>query len=175
MSAGSPAHVVDRARKRLCAAIPTTTEIACLDAAGKRTRIRWRVEPIPYTSDDRRMFEESFRQSRSTDPGTPPGDMETLLAAMDSPEHHLPFNVLQLDADGNFWILEHVRDAPGERRTRFRIFDPTGRHIAFADPFPVRNVGLSGSVYIGRSSVLRVYRDADDVAMVGEFRIRKPE
>ncbi len=174
-SAGSPVHVVDRARKRLCAAVTTTTEVSCVDAAGNRRRIRWRVDPIPYTSEDRRAFEESFRKTRMTERGMTQGDVEMLLAAMDQPEHQLPFNVLQIDLGGNFWVLEYVRDPSGERRTRFRVFDPDGRHIAFADPFPVRNVSLSNSVHIGTISVLRVYRDADDVAIVGVFRIRKPE
>jgi hypothetical protein len=174
MTAGSPVHVVDRARRRLCAAITTTPEITCVDAAGKRTRIRWRTNPIEYTDEDRRAFEESYRKTRVTR-GITAGDVEILLAGMDRPEYHLPFNVLQIDSDGNFWVLELTRGASAQPESRFRILDPDGRHIAFANPFPARNVGLTNNVHIGTTSVLRVYRDADDVAVVGVFGIRKPE
>ena len=175
LAAGNTVHVVDRARRRLCAAVTATPEIVCVSAEGKRTRIRWRTTPVEYTDDDRRAFEESYRTTRVTQRGITPGDAEILLSAMDKPEYHPPFNVLQIDSDGNFWILELTRAPSAKLEPRFRILDPDGRHIAFANPFPARNVSLSNDVHIGTTSVLRVYRDADDVAIVGVFGIRKPE
>lgn len=174
MSAGNSVHVVDRARRRMCAANSSAPEISCIDSQGKRLSIRWRTETVPYTDDDRRAYEASFRKTRLTSRRTTAADVDAMLAATDRPERHLPFSVLQIDAEGNFWILEYALDAWQRRDSRFRVFDPEGRHIAFADPFPARNAGLGSTVYIGTSSVLRVFEDADGVQMVGVFRIRKP-
>jgi hypothetical protein len=58
---------------------------------------------------------------------------------------------------------------------RFRIIDPDGRHIAFADSFPVRPVGIGSPTSIGGSSIVRAFEDADGVPKVGVFRIRKED
>lgn len=174
MGAGNSVHVVDRARRRICAANSSAPEISCIDSHGKRLSIRWRSETVPYTDDDRRAYEASFRKTRLTSRRTTAADVEAMLAATDWPERHNPFTVLQIDAEGNFWILEYALDEWQRRDSRFRVLDPEGRHIAFADPFPARNAGLGSTVHIGTSSVLRVFEDADGVPMVGVFRIRKP-
>lgn len=168
-----PAHVVDRARRRICAAVTGTSEIRCADDQDKRTIIRWRADSIPFTAAHRKAYEDRLRtilarMRRYTD-----ADIRAYFAAVEWPERFNPFSVLRLDAEGNFWILEQSVDASGGMQPRFRVLDPNGGHIAFADSFPVRGVGLGSRTYIGSTAVVRAFEDADGVPKVGGFRIRK--
>jgi hypothetical protein len=172
--AGELVHVVDRTRRRMCAGITTTAELSCVDRDAKRLIIRWPGDPLPYTDADNAEFERNFRAMRTGSRVTP-GDIETLLGAMGRPERHPAFNVLQLDTEGNFWLLEYSLDGSNRRRSRFRILDPNGRQIAFADSFPTPRVGFGYGIHIGDRSILRVLRDADGVSTIGVFPIRKPE
>ena len=172
---GRAAHVVDRARGRICALITHASEISCIDGTGKRSIIRWRDDSLPFTDDDRRADEEATRRNWERSRGTTSQDIEKLLAAREVPDRHKPVIAFQNDTHGNFWILEPALDSLGRRVTRFRVLDPEGRQIAFADPFPARSVGLGSKLHIGDQSVLRAYEDADGVPIVGEFRIRKPD
>jgi hypothetical protein len=173
LDAGNPLHVIDGARRRLCAAITTITQIACIDARGQRLIIRWTAETVPYTDDDRAAYETSFRRMRGGPRGSSEADIRTLLAAIDRPERHNPFSALQIDTEGNFWVLEYTLDATGTRQSRFRVFDAEGRHIAFADPFPIPRVGFGSVVHIDERATVRAFEDANGVPMVGVFRIRK--
>ena len=173
-NAGEPVHVVDVPRRRVCAAITTTTEITCVEADGTRRVIRWRADNVPYTDEDRRLFEERVRTAWSR-PGASPTDANQIIAATERPARHNPFTTLQIDAEGNFWILEPLLDAMGKRGGQYRVLAADGELIAFADSFPARNLGLGQRVHIGSRTVVRVVPDADDVPMVGLFTIRKPE
>jgi hypothetical protein len=172
MNAGSDAHVVDRARRRICASLSSTPQINCIDDKGKRMIIRWKAETVPYTEADRRAAEESFRRMRLGS-RTTSQDVEKLLAAREWPERFNPFMVLQIDADGNFWVSEYTLDSAGKRKSRFRVFGPDGKQVAFADPFPVRSFGLSNPVDIGSDAVLRVIENADGAQVIGVFPIKK--
>lgn len=174
-STGRPAHVVDRARMRICALINSVTEISCIDRNGKRTSIRWRGEGVPYTDEDRRADDEAIRKLWGTSRGATPQDVEKILAAREPPQRHKPVAAFQMDTEGNFWILEPTLDSAGKRRSRFRVLAPDGRQIAFADSFPARNVGLDNNIHIGADAVLRVFENPDGAPVVGVFRIRKPE
>jgi hypothetical protein len=173
MNAGSDDHVVDRVRRRICASLSNTPQITCIDDKGKRMIIRWKAETVPYTEADRRASEESFRKMRVGSRMTSQ-DIEKLLAAREWPERFNPFLVLQIDADGNFWVSEYTLDSTGKRQSRFRVFGPDGKQVAFADPFPVRSFGLSNPVDIGRDAVLRVIENADGAQVIGVFPIRRP-
>ena len=173
-SAGRPAHVVDRARVRICALTTSRAEISCIDRSGKRTSIRWRDERVPYTEEDRRADDEATRRTWSAREVTPQ-DIEKILAAHEPAQHHKPVAAFQMDTEGNFWILEPALDSAGKRRSRFRVLAPEGRQIAFADSFPARNVGLDNSIHIGDDAVLRAFENADGAPVVGVFRIRKPD
>ena len=175
LGSGGPQRVVDRGRRRLCSAITSKTEILCVDADGRRRIIRWTTAPVPYTDDDHEEYARGFRELRLTRRGMSPQDVEAWLSAMGRPEHHLPFTVLQIDPEGNFWLKEQVRDESRERRMRFRVLDPEGRQIAFADSFPTPPMGFGYGIHIGRASVLRVVRDSDDVPAIAKFVIRKPD
>jgi hypothetical protein len=172
---GDPARVVDRSRNRICALITNVTMISCIDRTGKRSSIRWRHEPVAYTADDRRAVEESIRRRPTGPRGPTPQDIERVIAAIESPEHHPPIAAFELDSEGNFWILEPTLDATGKRQSRFRIFAPDGRQIAFADPFPTGHIRVDQPIHIGSSSVLRVIETPDGAPAVGVFRIQKPE
>ena len=163
-----PMHVVDRARRRICAARTETSEIRCADDQDRRTIIRWRADSIPFTAEHRKAHEDLMRTRRLTE-----ADIRDYLAAVEWPQRFNAFSVLQLDADGNFWILEPSVDASGGVRRRFRVLDPTGRHIAFADSFPMRPMGLGAETEIRSNTVIRAFEDADGVPKVGVFRIRK--
>ena len=171
---GEPAHVVDVERRRVCGAITTVTEIICVGADGKRRVIRWTTEAVPYTDEDRHHFEERVRAAW-TRPGASPTDANQIIAATERPAHHNPFTTLQIDTEGNLWILEAALDDARNRAGRYRVLDPDGELIAFADSFPARNTGLGRSVHVGSETVVRVIRNEDDVQMVGLFRIRKPD
>ena len=168
-----PMHVVDRGRRRICVALTATSEIRCAGHDDKRTIIRWTVDSIPYTAADRKVYEDRVRRTFSQMRQYTESDISAHLAAVEWPERFNPFSVLQLDADGNFWILEPSVDADGGMHHRFRVLDPNGRHIAFADSFAVRPVGLGARTYIGSTSIVRAFEDADDVPKVGVFQIRK--
>jgi hypothetical protein len=101
-----------------------------------------------------------------------PGSGVTAARRAD-PDRYNPFREIQLDTQGNFWILEYARDRSGKVSTRFRVMSPSGELIAFADPFPVKIVGTSTNVHIGRDAVLRTFEDSDGVPKVGVFRIRR--
>ena len=64
-------------------------------------------------------------------------------------------------------------NAAGERIPRFRIIDATGRHIAYANAFPVRNVGHNTTTFIGSDAVVRVVESADGAPAVAMFTIHK--
>jgi hypothetical protein len=163
-----PVRVVDRARKRMCAAITSIAEISCVDAQGKRTLIRWRADSIAVTAKDReKPATNVIVTGRSTRNAA---DAEAMHAAQVWPKFYNPFRGFQLDDDGNFWIFESARNASGVRSGRIRILDPEGRHIAFANPTVA---GRFVGDHIGRSVVLRKFEDADGVPKVGVFRIRK--
>ncbi len=172
--AGEPLHVVDRARHRICAGITTVAELTCVDRDGRRRIIRWVAAALPYTDADHRAFEEDFRSMRLRSSRLSAADVEAMLGAMGRPERHPIFTVLQLDADGNFWILEQALDDAKQRRAHFRVLDPDGRLIAFAESFPMERAGFGYAIDIGTRSVARMMRDADGVQTVGVFRIRKP-
>ena len=169
------AHVVDRARRRICAATSAAAEIACVDAEGRRFRIRWAYDTLPYTAEDRRGDEDRYREMRRGRRGGDEAELNRILATVVWPRYQDVFTALQLDTDGNFWILEYTRDDAGQRVSRFRILDPEGRLIAFADPLPMRNVGLINDMKIERNTVLRAIEDSNGIPMIGVFRIRKPD
>jgi hypothetical protein len=174
LDAGQPVHVVDVPRYRVCAGNTSATALTCVDRDGKRRSIRWTADRVPYTDEDRRLYEERVRATWSR-PGAASTDANEIIAATQRPEHHTPFVTLQVDTEGNLWILEPVLAGEGKRAARYRVFDPDGELIAFADSFPARNTGLGSQVHIGSTTVARVIRDADDVQLVGLFRIRKPD
>jgi hypothetical protein len=174
INAARTSHVVDRARRRICAATSTVTEISCVEGKGRRMRIRWPSESVPYTSDDRRAFEESFRSMRRGSREDDDADVNRMLATIDWPERHDPFSTFQIDGDGNLWILEYTMDRSGTRQSRFRILDPEGRQVGFTDPFPTDRIGTE-PMHIGSTSVLRVIETPDGAPAIGVFRIRKPD
>jgi hypothetical protein len=168
-------YVVDRARRRICVAPAGASEIRCADDHDKRTIIRWQPDSVPFTAADRQAFEARLRKNfGSRGPGGE-ADADAYLAAIEWPARYNPFSVLRIDDAGNFWILEPALDASGAMHRRFRIIDPDGRHIAFADSFPVRPVGIGSPTSIGASSIVRAFEDADGVPKVGVFRIRKED
>ena len=170
-SGGRPVHVVDRQRGRICAGRTSVTEISCLDADGTRWRIRWRTDTLPFTDEDRRQSEENIRASFTRQRYTE-ADVQKLFAARGWPEHHLPFSVLQLDTDGNLWIFEPVLDDQKTRRSRFRVLDPDGKLIAFADSLPTR-LALGRRSHIGTTDVVLAYETAEGIPAVGVFAIDK--
>jgi hypothetical protein len=173
VNAPSPSHVVDRERGRICAGVSSTPEISCVDTAGRRIRMRWRAEMVPYTADDRRLYEERLRNSRRGSRFGAPQDLEKIIAAAEFPERHNAFTALQTDTEGNFWILEYTLDASGARKSRFRVLDPEGRHVAFADAFPIRTFGHDATVHIGERAVARRFENADGAEIIGLFTIRR--
>jgi hypothetical protein len=173
VGATDPMHVVDRRRSRICAGSGAVAEIQCLDAGGARRIIRWAYNAVPYTGEEKRVFEDRIRTSISRMRDFAPGDAEKMASAYTWQESHPAFSVLQMDVDGNFWILESARDAEGKLSQRFRVLDPDGRLIAFANDFPVRPIGLMDAHEIGDTAVLRAITSADDVPMLGVFRITK--
>jgi hypothetical protein len=168
-----PVHVVDLARRRICAAVTGTSEIRCADDRDRRTIIRWRADSIPFNAEHRKAYEDRVRTNLASSRRYTDADIRAHFAAVEWPDRFNPFSVLRLDADGNFWILEPGVDSAGGMQRRFRILDPNGRHIAFADSFPVRGVGLGSRTYIGSTAVVRAFEDADGVPKVGVFPIRK--
>ena len=172
---GRPAHVVDRARGRICALISHAAEITCIDRGGKRFIIRWQDAALPYTDEDRRADEAMIRGNWERSRGVTQEDIAKILAEREVPQRHHPVIAFQNDVEGNFWILEPALDAAGTRRARFRVLDPDGRLIAVADSFPARDVGLQNDVWIGDDVVLRVIETPDGAPAVGVFRIRKPD
>jgi hypothetical protein len=170
---GQPVHVVDRARKRICAAMTSKTEIVCADDQTRRTVIRWHVDPVAFVPEDRAATEERLRFNLKQMRAYSASDIDAYIGAVQWPTHWTPFSVLQLDPDGNFWILEKAFTASGERVPRFRILDATGRHVAFADAFPVRNVGHNTTTFIGSDAVVRVVEGPDGTPMIARFTIRK--
>ena len=174
LDAGEPLHVVDVPRRRVCAGMTSTTALTCVDREGRRRSIRWTAGQVPYTDEDRRVYEERVRATWNR-PGANSTDANEIIAATQRPEYHAPFLTLQVDTEGNLWILEPVLASEGKPGARYRVFDPDGELIAFADSFPARNTGLGSPVHIGSRTVARVIRDADDVQLVGLFRIRKPD
>jgi len=165
-------HVVDRIRRRLCVAVTTRTEIQCLDAAGQRLIVRWHADSVPFSGPDETAFVETLRANMTRGRYLAPSEIETYIGALEFPRWFNPFTALRVDDAGNFWILERKRGPDGAKAERFRIIDPSGRQIAFAAPFPVRNIGLGSQQYFGRDAILRVY-DEDDVQKVGVFPIRR--
>ena len=175
LGAGEPVRVVDRDRRRACSAHTAKPEIVCVAADGERTIIRYAVERVPYTDDDYQQFAESFRKSVGARRGMTAQDAEAWLSAMGRPDRHTAFMMLQLDTGGNLWIKEYALDDARRRYTRFRVLDPNGRQIAFADSFPTPRLGFGYGIHLGTSSMLRVVRDSDDVPSVAKFAIRKPD
>jgi hypothetical protein len=165
-------HVVDRTRRRLCVAVTTRTEIQCLDATGQRRIVRWHADSVRFGDGDRKSVADALRANLTRGGYLTPAESETYIGALEFPRWFNPFTVLRLDDAGNFWILERIRGPDGAKAERFRIIDPSGRQIAFAAPFPVRNIGLGSQQYFGRDAILRVY-DEDDVQKVGMFPIRR--
>jgi hypothetical protein len=172
VESGEPVHVVDRSRARMCVAITTATQLTCADAAGRRTIIRWVADSISYTAEDRKASEQMLRQSYVL-AGRPIQDAEAMLAIREYPTRFRPFQAVQVDTEGNFWIQELWVDAGGKRTPRFRVVSPEGRVLAFANYFPLRVIGSSTNVHIGPRGVLRVFEDADGVPKVGVFRVRR--
>ncbi|HKS06381.1 MAG TPA: hypothetical protein VJR92_08725 [Gemmatimonadaceae bacterium] len=170
---GWPVHVVDRARKRICVAMTSKTEIVCADDQTKRTVIRWHIDPIGFAAEDRAATEEQLRFSLSQYRKYPNSDVDAYMSAVQWPVNWAPFSVLQIDPDGNFWILEKGFTAAGDRVPRFRILDPTGRHIAFANAFPARNVGHNTTTFIGSNAIVRVVEGVDGTPVVAVFKIHK--
>jgi hypothetical protein len=169
--AGEPVHVVDRPRRRICAGHSSVTEILCVDADGRQRRIRWRTDVLPFTDEDRRQSEESLRAGilrRNTE-----ADVQKVIAARGWPEHHRPFTAIRLDAGGNFWIFEPVLDEQKKRRSRFRILDPDGKLIAFADSLPAPYAFLGGRAHIGVTDVVLAYETPEGIPAVGVFAIDK--
>jgi hypothetical protein len=154
-----PAHVVDRARKRICVAITNRTEISCVDTSGRRSIIRWHADSVAFTSDDRARFIDRIRARLARGNYFTPSEIDAYVGALEFPEWFNPFTVVRVDDTG--------------KAERFRILDPSGRQIAFANPFPARNVGLGSREYFGAESILRVYEDSDGVQAVGVFRIQR--
>jgi hypothetical protein len=128
---------------------------------------------VPYTDADRDSLERELRSTPASRSRTEQ-DLNALVAATERPENHLPFTTLTLDSRGDFWILEPAHDPAGKRISRFRVLDPEGRTIAFADGFPVRPY-RSRAVHIGADRVLRVIENADGAEVVGAFAIRKQQ
>ena len=170
---GQPVHVVDRARKRLCAAFTSVTEIRCVDSQGRRTFIRWHIDPVAFVMADRDATEQRLRATLKQYRRYSDRDADTYIRAIPWPTHWTAFSVLQIDADGNFWILEKALTATGERTARFRILGPDGKHVAFADAFPAQNVGLNRGTFIGTNAVLRLVESADGAPLVLSFPLRK--
>ncbi len=165
-------HVVDRTRQRLCVAITTRTEIQCLDATGQRLIVRWQADSVPYSGRDEAAFVDGLRTNMARGRYLTPDEVEAYIGALEFPRWFNPFTVVQLDDAGNFWVLERTRGADGAKAERFRILDPSGRQVAFAAPFPVRNLGLGSQQYFGRDAILRVYEE-EDVQKVGVFPVRR--
>ena len=171
--AGDPMHVVDRDRRRICAAVTNVAEIRCLDSDGSLLRIRWRVDPLPFTAADREAREAAVRRSVRPGGTRTVEDANRLIAAMEWPENHLPFDVLLVDVNGNLWVREIAADPAGRRRSRFRVFDREGRHVAFADQFPARNINSRVAQHLGNRAVVRIIEGADGAPMVAVYPIRK--
>ena len=162
-------HVVDRSRRQLCAATTRVTQLVCADSKGTRRIVRWQHTPVEFTADDRREIEDRIRAATYYGPG----DADKIIAAFVWPTHYNPIRALQIDADGNIWVLEYARDSAGARQLRFRIFNPDGEQIAFATGFHISPYGLNNAVDIGSARVLRRITNADGVEQIAAFPIRK--
>jgi hypothetical protein len=165
-----PMHVVDRARQRICAGVGQVAEINCINASGERMSIRWAYDTVQFSADDRRRAEETT-VNLSQGSGLTRQDIERAMAEL--PATYTPYSVLQIDTEGNLWISESMRDESGEVVPRFRIVNPDGRVIAFANHFRVMPVGLMDNLEIGATSLLTAVVSPEGVPMVGVYRIRK--
>lgn len=175
VQAGEPAFVVDRTRQRICAMITRVTQIQCIDSRGKRLTIRWRTDSVPFTKADRDATEAQYRSNLVKYGRFKGADVDAFVGAVEWPNTHAPISVLQNDPDGNFWILEPYLTASGERKDRYRVLSPDGVHLAFADPFPARSVGLMDETHIGSRVIVRPVETPDGGQTVGIFRIRKDQ
>jgi hypothetical protein len=162
-------HVVDRTRRALCAATTRVTQLVCADSRGTRRIVRWTHTPVEFTADDRREIEDRIRGASYYGPG----DADKIIAVFVWPTHYNPIRALQIDADGNFWILEYMRDEAGTRTLRFRVLNPDGEHIAFATGYETSPYGLNNAIEIGSNRVLRRITNADGVEQIASFTIRK--
>lgn len=165
-----PMHVIDRQRKRMCAASSHIPEITCLDNNGKRMIVRWHADSVPFTADDRSQYVERLRNNMSRYLST--SEIDAYVGALEFPAYFNPFSVLRIDAAGNFWVMERA-SIPNGHAQRFRIFDPDGRQIAYANHFSARPVGLGSREFFGSAAILRIFEDTDGVQKVGVFPVRR--
>jgi hypothetical protein len=167
-------HVVDRARAQLCAASTRAAELSCADATGARRIVRWQPEVVPYTDADRRRLENVLRMNAEKNPSYyGPGDVDKLMAAYRFPTQYNPIRALQIDSDGNIWVLEQSRNARDSLVHRFRVLNPDGEQIAFATGFEVSPYTLNRALFFSNSAILRRITNADGVEQIGFFPIRK--
>lgn len=170
---GLPVDAVDRARGRMCGVYTRVVEITCITTAGERTIIRWQPDSIEYTADDRKRVEDALRRNLSNSRYYGPGDADKIIAAYVWPTYHTPVNTIQMDDDGNIWVLEKHRGDDGNIGMRFRVLNPRGEQIAFATGValsPHRHINIS---HIGSTHLLRKIADADGVDQIGVFPIHR--
>lgn len=166
-------RVVDTQRRSQCAATTRVAQLVCADSKGNRRIVRWHPPATPFTTDDRREIEDRVQGNLAKSKYYTPGDVEKMIAAYVWPTHWNPIRAIQIDADGNIWILEYVRDAAGKKQLRFRVVNPDGEQIAFATGFEVSPYTLGNAIEIGSNSVLRRITNADGIEQIASFPIRK--
>jgi hypothetical protein len=139
-----------------------------------RRIVRWQPDTIPYTDADRRTLENGLRSNAEKNPSYyGPGDVERILAAYKWPTSYNVIRALQIDAEGNVWVLEQTRGAGGRLTHRFRVINPDGEQIALATGFEISPYTLNRALYFSGSAILRAVTNADGVEQIGVFPIRK--
>jgi hypothetical protein len=173
MDASIGVHVVDRARQRMCAGGTGLAQLDCASHDGSRRSIRWQPPPVPFTADDRRQVEDQIRANVARSRTRTAADADRIIDAYVWPTHFSPIRALQIDVDGNVWVLEQMRGPGSSLERRFRILNPDGEQIAFATEFPVSSFQSTNALFIGSAAVVRRFTDADGVERIGVFPIRK--
>lgn len=94
-------------------------------------------------------------------------EMASWYRGLSFPEFFPAYSVLLTDPDGNLWVQDYLR--PGEDRTKWSVFDGTGRYLGTLS-LPERFTAL----HVGSDFVLGRWVDSLGVATVRQYPLQKP-
>jgi hypothetical protein len=151
---------------QICVGDQEDREISCFGPGGRKTALRWNMEPAPLT--EAQVFAWREATLRLLDPKLSRDQVLEILDQVPVPESRPPYSQILLDPAGNLWAEIGPTIGESGNSNEFLVFGPDGILLGLVALPPIK------ILEIGMDYVLGVHEDELEIQYIHVHQLRKP-